>query len=238
MGALAIPLLLLVGSLLAVQAAAIVQVSAATGNAFGASTLQLGIGAGLMLGAAALTGSLDALAGLADAEGWHLVGGLGSAIYITSGIALFLRLGAVVTVGLWIAGQMLASLVLDGFGWLGVQPEELGAPEAVGGVAVLVGAALIVRSRLRRERWGVRCATAAAGWRSRCWPARRSRSRGRSTPSCVPISVSRSPRERCRSWSQRPAWACSSPARSRLPIPLHPGSSRCGACRGGAGSAA
>ncbi len=147
MEALAIPFLLCVGSLLAVQAAAKVQLSAATGSPFGASTLQLGIGAGLLLGAAAFTGSLDAVALLTDAEGWHLVGGLGSAIYITSGIVLFPRLGAVVTVGLWIAGQMLASLVLDGFGWLGVEPEALGAPEAVGGVAVLAGAALIVRSQ-------------------------------------------------------------------------------------------
>jgi transporter family-2 protein len=147
MVALAIPFLLFVGCLLAVQAAANVQLSAATGSPIGASTIQLGIGAGILFVAAALTGSLDALSVVADVEGWHLVGGLGSAIYITSGIALFPRLGAVATVGLWIAGQMLASLALDGFGWLGVEPEPLGAPEAVGVLAVLAGAALIVRSQ-------------------------------------------------------------------------------------------
>jgi transporter family-2 protein len=154
MDALAIPFLLFVGSLLAVQAAANVQLSTATGSPFGASTIQLGIGAGLLLGAAALTGSLGALGLLADVEAWHLVGGLGSAIYITSGIALFPRLGAVVTVGLWIAGQMLASLALDGFGWLGVEPDSLGAPEAAGGVAILAGAALIVRSQRAAETLG------------------------------------------------------------------------------------
>jgi bacterial/archaeal transporter family-2 protein len=145
--AFAIPFLLFVGSLLALQAAANVQLSTATGSPFGASTLQLGIGAGLLLVAAAVVGSLDAFGLLADAEPWHLAGGLGSAIYITSGIVLFPRLGAVVTVGLWIAGQMLASLALDGFGWLGVEAEPLGATEAVGGVAVLVGVALIVRAQ-------------------------------------------------------------------------------------------
>lgn len=132
------------------QAAANVQLSTATGSAFGASTLQLGIGAMLLLGAAAVAGSLDAFGLLADAEPWHLIGGLGSSIYITSGIVLFPRLGAVVTVGLWITGQMLASLALDGFGWLGVEAEPFGAPEAAGGLAVLIGAALIARAQAER----------------------------------------------------------------------------------------
>jgi len=140
MGAFAIPFLLSVGALLAVQAAANVQLSTATGSPFAASTLQLGIGATLLVAAAAVAGSPGAFGLLAEAKPWHLVGGLGSAIYITSGIVLFPRLGAVVTVGLWITGQMLASLALDGFGWLGVSAESLGTPEALGGLAVLLGA--------------------------------------------------------------------------------------------------
>jgi transporter family-2 protein len=104
MEALAIPFLLLAGALLAVQAAANVQLSTATRSPFGASTLQLGIGATLLLAAAVVAGSLDAFGGLDRAEPWHLIGGLGSAVYITSGILLFPRLGAVLTVGLWISG--------------------------------------------------------------------------------------------------------------------------------------
>jgi len=150
MEAFTIPFLLFVGALLAVQAAANVQLSSATGSPFGASALQLGIGATLLLAVAAVAGSLDALGGLDSAEPWHLIGGLGSAIYITSGIVLFPRLGAVLTVGLWISGQMLASLLLDGFGWLGVDAEPLGAPEILGGLAVLIGAALIVRAHAGR----------------------------------------------------------------------------------------
>jgi len=146
MDLIAIPLLLAVGALLAVQAGANVQLGAATGSAFGASTLQLGVGAALLLAAAAAGGSLDAFGLLDDAEPWHLAGGLGSAVYITSGIVLFPRLGAIATVGLWIAGQMLASLALDGFGWLGVEAEALRAPDALGALAVAAGAALIVRA--------------------------------------------------------------------------------------------
>ena len=59
MEAFAIPFLLFVGALLAVQAAANVQLSTATGSPFGASTLQLGIGAIPNAAAAALRGRRD-----------------------------------------------------------------------------------------------------------------------------------------------------------------------------------
>ena len=150
MEAFAIPFLLFVGALLALQAAANVQLTTAMGSPFGASTLQLGIGATLLLAVAAVAGSLGAFGGLDNAEPWHLIGGLGSAVYITAGIVLFPRLGAVLTVGLWIAGQMLASLLLDGFGWLGVDAEPLGAREIAGGARGAVGAALIVRAQAGR----------------------------------------------------------------------------------------
>lgn len=80
-------------------------------------------------------------------EPWHLIGGPGSAIYITAGILLFPRLGAVVTVGLFIAGQMGASLLLDGLGLLGVERQALGIAATVGALAVLGGAWLIVRAQ-------------------------------------------------------------------------------------------
>jgi transporter family-2 protein len=56
----------------------------------------------------------------------------------------------VVTVGLWITGQMLASLALDGFGWLGVETEPPRPTQALGGAAVLLGAGLIVRAQAER----------------------------------------------------------------------------------------
>jgi transporter family-2 protein len=143
----AIPFLLIVGGLLAVQAAANVQLSAAMGSPFGASTLQLGIGAGILFTVAAVAGALGALGLLDGARPWHLVGGIGSAVYITAGILLFPRLGAVVSVGLFIAGQMLASVVLDGFGWLGVDRQPLDLAVAAGTVAVVVAALLIVRAQ-------------------------------------------------------------------------------------------
>jgi transporter family-2 protein len=145
MNALAIPLLLAVGGLLSLQAAANVQLSAAAGSPAAGATLQLAVGAATLLAVATAAGTLTALT--LDAPLWHLLGGLGSALYISAGILLFPRLGAVLTVGLLIAGQMLASLVVDTAGWLGVEPTALGVPEALGTLAVLTGAALIVKAQ-------------------------------------------------------------------------------------------
>jgi transporter family-2 protein len=147
MHAFAIPFLLAVGGLLAVQAAANVQLSTALASPVGASTLQLGIGAALLLALTVVVGTTGAFGTLGDAAPWHLLGGLGSAVYITAGILLFPRLGAVVSVGLFVAGQIVASVVLDGAGWLGVERQPIDAAAVVGGLAVIAGAAVVVRAQ-------------------------------------------------------------------------------------------
>jgi transporter family-2 protein len=147
MEAFAIPFLLFVGSLLALQAGANVQLSGAVGSPIEASTLQLAIAAGLLLAVAAAAGTLGAFGALADAQPAHLWGGIGSAVYITAGILLFPRLGALVAVGLFIAGQMGASLLLDGAGWLGVDREALGLSSVAGALAVVAGTVMIVRAQ-------------------------------------------------------------------------------------------
>jgi transporter family-2 protein len=146
MHALLVPIALSIGALLAVQAAANLQLAGAMGSPVGASTAQLAVGTAVLVALAALVGTLDALRHVPDLTRWHLVGGLGSAIYITAGILLLPRLGALNAVGLFIAGQLLASLAVDGFGLLGVEREGFPAAHALGGAAVLAGAAAIVRS--------------------------------------------------------------------------------------------
>jgi transporter family-2 protein len=145
--ALALPLLLVVGGLLALQAAANVQLAAAMNSRLAASTAQLAIGAALLLMLSAGLSTIAALHLLPGVAPWHLLGGLASALYITAGITLLPRLGAVVTVGLFITGQMLASILLDGLGLLGVEPRPLGVVTLLGLAAVLAGAALIVRAQ-------------------------------------------------------------------------------------------
>lgn len=110
-----------VGGLLAVQAAANVQLSKAMRSPPGAAALQLGI-ATILLGILVVSSRTlaAALDRLSDVALWHLLGGLASAAYIFAGILLFPRVGALAAVALFVTGQVIASLVLDAFGLFGL----------------------------------------------------------------------------------------------------------------------
>ncbi|SDA94173.1 DMT family transporter [Sinorhizobium sp. NFACC03] len=144
METLFVPMALVAGGLLAVQAGANAQLSKAVGSPFAATTLQLAIGTGLLFLVALFTGTLAVLGAVPRAEWWHLIGGTASAVYVVSTIVLFPRLGAVVSVGLFIAGQMLASLALDSFGLLGVVQTGLRVGAAAGTLVVLIGVGMVV----------------------------------------------------------------------------------------------
>jgi bacterial/archaeal transporter family-2 protein len=144
METLFIPLSLFAGGLLAVQAGANTQLSKATASPFAATTIQVVIAGTLLLIVAGATGSIFAFSRLPAVPWWHAIGGIATAIYVASTILLFPRLGAVVTVGLFIAGQMLASLTLDTSGALGVPRQPIDAATVTGTLAVLAGAAAIV----------------------------------------------------------------------------------------------
>jgi bacterial/archaeal transporter family-2 protein len=162
MDTLFIPLSLAAGALLAVQAGANAQLAKATGSAFAATTLQLSIAGLLLLIMTFLTGRLAALLLLPGAPWWHVVGGAASAFYVVSTILLFPRIGAVVSVGLFIAGQVLASTAIDAFGLLGVTATGLRLAVMIGALAVVAGAAVIVLGQRSATQGQV--AAAQPGW--------------------------------------------------------------------------
>jgi len=161
METLLIPASLFAGGLLAVQAGANAQLSKATGSPFAATTLQLSVGTLALLVLALLTGTLTAVAALPHVPWWHAVGGVASAFYVVSTILLFPRLGAIVSVGLFIAGQMLASFALDVTGLAGGTARTIDAPLAIGMLAILAGAAIIVKGQSGQQSQPV---AGKAGW--------------------------------------------------------------------------
>jgi transporter family-2 protein len=74
---------------------------------------------------------------MARADWWAWTGGFFGAVYIVISIFLVPRLGAAAFIALLIAGQMIASLVLDHFGLFGI-------PRNPADVTRIVGAALLV----------------------------------------------------------------------------------------------
>ncbi|MGE7470410.1 DMT family transporter [Bosea sp. NPDC003192] len=144
MDTLFIPLSLAAGGLLAVQAGANAQLSKTTGSPFAATTIQVVLAALLLLIVAIATGTSTAFGRLSAVPWWHAIGGVATALYVASTILVFPRLGAVVAVGLFIAGQMLASLGLDSFGLLGVPQQAPKPATLIGTAAVLIGVIAIV----------------------------------------------------------------------------------------------
>jgi len=154
---------LFVGGLLTVQAAANLQLTRAVGSPYGAATLQLWVAAGLLGLLAALVGGLPALTRVADVPWWFLLGGLASPLYITSGILLFSRVGALAAGGLFVTGQVLTSAALDTFGLLGVPRHPLDAGVITGSLAVLAGITVIVKGGQRAMVFAGRAPSAPPG---------------------------------------------------------------------------
>ena len=165
-----------------------------------------------------------------------LVGGLGSALYITAGILLFPRVGALVAVGLFVAGQMLASLAARRLRLARRRARAAGRGRASPAPRASSPASL---ARSCRRRAAPRSGARRVGRRSGCAAGAGPRPcRARSTPGCAPtLDAPIAVGARSRSSSRPPRWRSSSPAARGDPRAAA-ASRRCAACRGGAGSAA
>lgn len=75
---------------------------------------------------------------------WYLLtGGFMGAIFVTLVLLLIPRIGVANVVVASLAGQLLVSMLLDHFGWLGVPPHPLGIPRMLGGFCLLLGVFLV-----------------------------------------------------------------------------------------------
>lgn len=134
------------GLLLTVQ----VGLNAALRNAFGnPGTAAL---ANFMVGGVGLFAYLlitraewPARAALAGAPAWAWFGGLMGAFYVASSVVVGPRLGAAALLALTVFGQLVASLIVDNYGWLGFPHHPLTATRLVGVTLLLAGVVLIVR---------------------------------------------------------------------------------------------
>jgi len=155
---------LLVGCLLAVQASVNQQLNKAVGTPYGASTLQLSVAAFALAVVAVAAGAIGAVGQLTQVKHWWLLlGGVASPIYITAGILLFPRLGALTSVGLFVTGQVLGSISLDLFGLLAVPRRPLEPVILFGAAAVLAGITVVVRGQ-QAGATNRSVATPQAGW--------------------------------------------------------------------------
>ena len=94
--------------------------------------------------ALALRDPLPAAGVAARVPWWAWSGGLFGALFIGLAIVLVPQLGAAAFIALLVAGQMLASVTFDHFGWMGLAQRSLDGPRLIG-VALLVGGVILIR---------------------------------------------------------------------------------------------
>jgi transporter family-2 protein len=77
---------------------------------------------------------------------WYMLGAgiFGVILYQTINVTLP-RLGSTMMIVLIITGQLLAGMVIDHFGWLGVQLHPIDTPRLLGVFALLIGGYLIAK---------------------------------------------------------------------------------------------
>lgn len=80
---------------------------------------------------------------IADAPWWAWAGGVLGAFYVVASVVTGPRLGAAAFVAVVLAGQSVAALLLDHFGWAGFEQREISAGRVAGILLVAAGVALV-----------------------------------------------------------------------------------------------
>jgi bacterial/archaeal transporter family-2 protein len=97
----------------------------------------------LLVAAAFVFKPLPTASKLSAAPWWVWIGGVLGAFYVAASIVTAPKLGAAQLVALVVAGQALAGLVVDEFGWVGFEPKHISAARVAGMVLVGAGVALV-----------------------------------------------------------------------------------------------
>lgn len=145
---LAVLAALVAGALVALQPGINGQLAARLGTPLRASVVSFAVGFSTLCALSLILGhGLPRPSQLSGAPLWlYLGGGTIGAFFVTTALIVAPRIGAVYFVGLAVAGQMTASVVLDHYGLLGfeVTPASIGR---IVGVGLIVAGVVLVAQR-------------------------------------------------------------------------------------------
>ena len=137
-------LALIAGAGLAFQAVINTRLSQALGSPLWASVVQVFVGLVFLAGCVAvLRQPLPTFEGAGRLPWWIWTGGAIGAAYVLSVILTTRPLGVALMVASVVVGQSVAALLIDHYGWFGVEVHRLSALRLAGVVLLLVGVLLI-----------------------------------------------------------------------------------------------
>jgi transporter family-2 protein len=139
------PFAALLGVVLTIQVATNAQLGKALGNDYIPAAVNMVIG---LIATVALTWSLTSewpSREMLRAAPWYawVAGGLMGTIYLTGNVLLAPRLGAGALIGLVVAGQLIFSVLLDHFGWIGFAQHSAG-PARLAGCALMIAGVFLI----------------------------------------------------------------------------------------------
>lgn len=134
---------LLAGAMLPIQFGINAQLATWMGGSLRAALVSFVVGAvGLLVATLLVARGWPDRAG--DAPWWVWIGGLLGAFYVLGSIVTAPKLGATTLVALILAGQAIASLLVDHYGWVGFDEHPVSALR-IAGVVLLAGGVALVR---------------------------------------------------------------------------------------------
>ena len=143
---LLLPAALLAGMAVPTQFAINSQLRQVVGGTLVAAALSFLVGTVILVAAAVVVSrSVPALGPIVSAPPWMYLGGLLGAFYVCASIVLTPRLGVATTIGLILAGQVIASMAIDHFGLFGAPAQPASIPRIMGALLVIVGVAIVQR---------------------------------------------------------------------------------------------
>ena len=133
-----------VGGLIALQAPINSMLGKSIGT-FQAAFLSFLIGTIALCGIALFSGGLGSVGEIKSVPWHYLLGGLLGAAYVASVLVTVRTLGAGGVTAATIAGQLTLSVIVDQFGWLGVERDPISVDKIFGLLLLAGGTFLIVR---------------------------------------------------------------------------------------------
>lgn len=141
---LLLPIPVAAGAALTTQFAVNAQLRTVVGGPVIAAAISFFVGTVALVAAALVVDRhVPEVSAVTSSPWWVWIGGLLGAVFVLASIILTPRLGAAPTVGLFLAGQILASIIIDHFGLLGAAVREASLPRLLGLALVLAGVFLV-----------------------------------------------------------------------------------------------
>jgi len=144
------PLVAFLMVLVGVQFSAQAPVNGGLGRTVGplaAAFVSFAVGTVALFAVCVIGGRIDGLSSLGEAPLWQLAGGLIGATYVALAAMTISRIGAGVIAAVTVTGQLACSVVVDHFGWFGIEVHDVTGARVLGLVLLLAGALAMLYSR-------------------------------------------------------------------------------------------